>query len=149
MLRSFWKCVIALGLGVGSVSAQSVPVVTNLTTARVQWTVPSADAGKVYFDYWVDLKPFAEAQITRMPDVTIGGVTLGAWQAKLPPTLAEGRHTVQMRSCRTGAKDPNVDCSNWVSAAFEVDAEGNVRPPDPSNVTFITVGVTVNVTGRP
>jgi hypothetical protein len=126
-----------------------VPVVKNLTTARVQWNVPAADAGKVYFDYWVDLKPFAEAQITRTPDVTIGGVTLAAWQAKLPPTLTEGRHHLQVRACRTGAKDPNVDCSGWVGANFDVDADGNVRPSDPTNVTFITVGVTVNVTGRP
>jgi hypothetical protein len=126
-----------------------VPVVKNLTTARVQWTLPSAEAGKVYFDYWVDLKPFTEAQVMRTPDVTIGGVTLAAWQAKLPPTLTEGRHHLQIRACKTGAKDPTVDCSNWVGANFDVDADGNVRPPDPTNVTFITVGVTVSVTRQP
>jgi hypothetical protein len=144
-----WCVCAALLVTAAGASAQDVPVVKNLTTARVQWNVPAADAGKVYFDYWVDLKPFAEAQITRAPDVTIGGVTLAAWQARLPATLTEGRHHLQVRTCRTGAKDPNVDCSNWVAASFDVDADGNVRPSDPTNVTFITVGVTVNVTGRP
>jgi hypothetical protein len=120
--------------------------VTNLATARVQWDVPLADAAKVgYFDYWVDLKPFAEAQITRLPDTAANAV----WQAKLPTTLTKGLHAVQVRSCKTGAKDPNIDCSAWVGATFEVNLDGSVRPPQPGNLTVITVTVAVTTSKQP
>jgi hypothetical protein len=76
-------------------------------------------------------------------------VPTAVWRAKLPPTLTEGKHRLELRSCKTGATNPLTDCSAWVVAEFEVDAEGNLVPTAPGGITFISVGVTVTVTGRP
>jgi hypothetical protein len=139
-----------------------VPVVKNLTTARVQWSIPLTDMTEVlnpdgtvkrhavgYFDYWVDKLPFPAAEVTRLVDATGNAV----WQAKLPTTLAKGRHVVEVRSCKVGAKDPTIECSRWMSAPFDVDASGNVVPPvpptAPGGITFITVTVAVTTSKQP
>jgi hypothetical protein len=157
MRRTVWIIGLVIAAGM-SARAQEVPVVKNLTTARLQWGMPVADVAATqnrpavgYFDYRVDGRfvPGPEAEITRLADGTVNGVAFAVWRAKLPAVLTEGRHLAELRSCKTGATNPLVDCSDWIPAPFEVDAEGNVRPSAPGNVTFITVGVTVNVTGRP
>lgn len=136
-------------------SAQDVPVVKNLTTARVQWSIPVADVGATpnrpavgYFDYRIDagpMVPAAVAEITRLTDATVNGVPIAVWRAKLPPSLAEGKHRLELRSCKTGATNPLTDCSPWVVSEFEVDAEGNLVPTAPGAITFISVDVTVRV----
>jgi hypothetical protein len=149
-LRRLLICagVIAIAAG-SSASAQPVPV-GDLANTRFQWTVPLAEITSIgYFDYWIDAQPFADAAITRVADQTIGGVSHAVWQAKLPTTLIDGNHEVTVRSCRTGAKVAETDCSmGWLKVAFIVQKGVPVppRPPTPSNGTFVTV--TVNVTPR-
>jgi hypothetical protein len=130
-----------------------VPV-GDLATTRFQWTVPLAEAKTVgYFDYWVDLKLVADAGITRVADQVINGIAHAVWQAKLPTTLVDGIHEVRVRSCIAGAKVAETDCSFWLAVNFEKKtgepAPVPTRPPTPNNGTFVTVTVTVNVTGRP
>jgi hypothetical protein len=131
-----------------------VPVVKNLTTARIQWSMPVADVGSTanrpavgYFDYKVDnvFVLAAVAGVERLIDGTVNGVPTAFWRAKLPTPLAEGKHLAEIRSCKTGATNPLSECSEWLPAPFEVDALGNIRPTAPSNITFIEVGVTVTV----
>jgi hypothetical protein len=149
-MRSFdiKRYLAALVMALVATGAAAQPVqVSDLANTRFQWTVPAAEVTSIgYFDYWIDVQPFADAAITRVADQTINGITHAVWQAKLPTTLADGNHEVMVRACRTGATNAETDCSfGWLKVAFEVRKGVPLppRPPTPSNGTFITVTVTV------
>jgi hypothetical protein len=118
--------------------------VTDLQNTRFQWTIPLAEVSRIgYFDYWIDLKQFPEAGITRLEMTQIiNGVEHTIWQAKIPPTLVDGFHEVRIRSCIPGAKVAEVDCSFWYAVNFEVKAGPApipTRPPTPTNGSFVIV----------
>lgn len=126
---SGWLAMLLIVLPTGA-RAQSAATVINPSEARVQWTHDGVNLQ--YFDYWVDSQPRPELGAYEKVDAT-------TYRHKLPPDLANGAHTVQVRACNLDL--PGEKCTAWVTLAFTVDRVTTPILKPPTNLTIITIAV--------